>query len=850
MKTLAASPAGLYRQASDRHDKGVNNVGRKVIDMNHSLSLSLVSRGVVCFLFFTTMALSAAAASSRYVGLSVYPETVSLTSATDIQRIVVQATRDDATTCDVTSFRRCRVEIEDPGIASIRNSTVRPRRDGETVIRVRFAGHALEVPVHVTGADTNLAVSFKLDVMPILMRAGCNTGSCHGSARGQDGFHLSLFGYDPDGDYHRLTREISGRRVNLALPEESLMLTKATGQVPHTGGQRFTRGSEYYEAILAWLKASVPKDRDSIPKAVSLDLYPRQAVLAGLGAGQQLIARVHYSDGTDRDVTTTTVFESNNDNSAIVTADGKVEARKRGEAFIMARYATFTVVSQIIVVPDDPFAYPKQEANNYIDELVNLKLRKLRVVPSGLCTDAEFLRRAFLDITGTLPTPARHRVFMASTDLDKRERLVDELLTRKEFAELWVMKWAELLKIRSGNDSISYKAALLYYNWLQEKIAANVPMNQVVLELLSSTGGTFRNPPTNYYELEKDTLKTAENVAQVFLGMRLQCAQCHNHPFDRWTMNDYYSFASFFSQVGRKDAEDPREKVIFNSGKTEVKHPVTKKDMKPRFPGENAPELKGRDRRRVMAEWLTSKDNTYFSANLANLIWAHFLGQGITEPVDDVRISNPPSNPELLEALSKHLVSYDYDFKQLVKDICTSLTYQRSTRTDPTNEGDHRNFSHASIRRIRAEILLDAISQVTQTKNKFKGLPLGARAVQIADGSVSSYFLTTFGRASRKTVCSCEVKTEPNLSQALHLLNGETTNKKIRQGKVVPTLLKRLEEPRAVLDQLYLSCLGRSPTPGEQEQLLAKVDASENTEAVIEDVFWAILNSKEFVFNH
>ena len=788
-----------------------------------------------------------AVAGPACVDIAVYPEEIRLSRSDDFQRIVVQAAYSDETTRDMTA--RARYRLKEPAIATFKDSVVDPVADGETHLEIKFAGFTREIPVSVAGADAANPISFKLDVMPVFMRAGCNTGSCHGSARGRDGFRLSLFGFDPDGDYYRLTREISGRRVNLALPEESLMLMKATGQVPHTGGERFKPGSEHYRTLLAWLKASVPKDGDDIPHPVSLELFPGQAVLSGAGSRQQLIARVIYSDGTDRDVTSSTVFQSNNDHSAAVTKAGEVEARKRGEAFIMARYATFTVVSQIIVVPDERFDYPPQATNNYVDTLVNQKLRKLRVVPSSICSDAEFLRRAFLDVTGTLPTLQRHQAFMASTDPEKRELLIDELLARKEFVELWVMKWAELLQIRSG-DNISYKAALLYYNWLQEKIAANVPINQVVLDLLSATGGTFKNPPTNYYQVETDTLKVSENVAQVFLGARLQCAQCHNHPFDRWTMNDYYSFAAFFSQVGRKGAEDPREKIIFNSGSGAVKHPLTKKNMKPRFLGGDFPDVKGKDRRRVMAEWLTSEDNAYFSRNLANRIWAHFFGMGITDSEDDVRVSNPPSNPELLDALGRKLVVYDYDFKRMVKDICSSLTYQRSTRTNSSNEGDTRNFAHALVRRIRAEVLLDAISQVTETRNKFKGLPLGARAVQIADGEVSTYFLTTFGRATRKTVCSCEVKTEPNLSQALHLLNGETTNKKIREGKVVTKLLEELNDPTDVLERLYLSCIGRPPTEKEKARLLAKIEPSEQRQEVIEDVFWALLNSKEFIFHH
>ena len=414
---------------------------------------------------------------------------------------------------------------------------------------------------------------------------------------------------------------------------------------------------------------------------------------------------------------------------------------------------------------------------------------------------------------------------------------------------MWVMKWAELLQIRSSNG-VSYKSALLYYNWLQERISNNVPTNQMVAELLASNGGTFANAATNYYQNETNTLKVAENVAQVFMGMRIQCAQCHNHPFDRWTMDDYYSFAAFFSQIGRKNAEDPREKIVFDSGAGEVKHPVGGRVMPPKFLGGEFPDLQGHDRRELLAEWLASPDNPYFARNLANIVWAHFFGRGIIHEVDDVRVSNPPVNAELLDELARRMTEYNYDFKRFVRDICTSKTYQLSTTTNPTNESDVRNFSHATLRRMRSEVLLDVISQVTDTKNKFRGLPLGARAVQIADGNTSTYFLEAFGRASRESVCSCEVKMEPNLSQALHLLNGDTVKSKLEDGNVVGRLLEGGSSADDVLDELYVRCLCRHPQEDETIRLKALLAQADDEKIFLEDAFWALLNSREFLFNH
>ncbi len=438
---------------------------------------------------------------------------------------------------------------------------------------------------------------------------------------------------------------------------------------------------------------------------------------------------------------------------------------------------------------------------------------------------------------------------MADKSPDKRAKLVDDLLSRKEFVEIWLMKWAELLQIRT-NVNISTKSMLSYYTWLQTKIAGNVPMDQMVQELLASKGGTFANPATNYYQNETDTLKTAENVAEVFMGMRIQCSQCHNHPFDRWTMDDYYGFAAFFSQIGRKPSEDPRELIVFNSGGGEVVHPVTHQAMKPKFLGGAVPDVVGKDRREVMAKWLASPENPYFAKNLANIVWAHFFGRGIIHEVDDVRVSNPAVNPELLDELGKRFTEYHYDFKRFVKDICTSRTYQLSTQVNPTNVDDHRNFAHAELRRMRAEVMLDCVSEATDTKNKFPGLPLGARAVQVADGNTSNYFLTTFGRATRGTACSCEVRVEPNLSQALHLLNGDTVNAKIVQGGLIKRRLAEKMPLADILDELYIRCLSRKPTEKEHAALTALLAESSDKKQALQDTFWALLNSREFLFNH
>jgi hypothetical protein len=805
-------------------------------------------RMLLCAALVAGLSHAIEAADSSLVDLRAFPSEVNLSNSRDRQSIVVQATYADGITRDVTASAT--VTVAQPEIAALDGRLVRPVTDGDTSLAVSLGDRSLTVPVHVKQAAVTPDLSFKLDVMPVFMRAGCNTGSCHGAARGKDGFRLSLFGFDPDGDHHRLTRESPGRRLNLALPEESLLLEKATNAVPHSGGAKIKADDAYHATLLEWLRKGAPADPGPVPAVTAVEIYPPGAVLDGDGASQQLSVRATYADGTDRDVTHLAVFLTSNDNSAVVSQDGLITARNRGEAFVMARFDTHTVGIQTIVLPKDlTFAWSAPPAANAIDELVDRKLQKLRINPSERCTDEEFIRRVSIDICGVLPTSDEYRGFMASTDPAKREKLIDGLLERKEFVDMWSMKWSELLMVRTSQQ-ISYKAMLLYSNWLQQRIQDNTPIDQLVRELLSANGGTFTNAATNYYQNEADTLKVAENVAQVFLGMRIQCAQCHNHPFDRWTMDDYYGFANFFSQIGRKRGEDPRETVVFNSGSGDVKHPVGGRVVPPTFLGAGQPDLAGRDRRTVMAEWLTSPGNAYFSRNLVNIVWAHFFGPGLINDVDDVRVSNPPVNEELLADLARRFVESKYDMKKLVRDICTSRTYQLSTKTNETNASDERNFSHALLRRVRAEILLDMVSSVTETKNKFTGLPLGAHAVQIADGNTSTYFLTTFGRATRGTVCSCEVKMDPSLSQALHLLNGDTVQGKIQAGALVKRLLDSGKKPEEVLDEIYVRALTRHPTEKEKADLLALIAAEPDPRQALEDGFWAILNSREFVFNH
>lgn len=794
-------------------------------------------------------ALAASAPAADLVELRVFPEEVHLSTGRDRQSVVAQAVYSDGVTRDVTMQAEWTFAQAD--LVRRDGNMLHPAADGDTQLTLNFEGQTRAIPVHVEKAAEGRPISFKLDVMPVLMKAGCNTGSCHGAARGKDGFRLSLFGFDANGDHYRITKEQPGRRIDLAVPGASLLVEKSVGDVPHSGGKRFDRDSELCATMVEWISAGVPLDPPEQARCTALELYPHQGVLAGEGVTQQMTVLARYSNGTTRDVTNLAAFFTNNETSASISDAGLVTAGARGESYIFARFDVHTVGSQFIVLPADlQYNPPASNPVNYIDELVAAKHQKLRLEPSELCTDEEFLRRVYVDLVGLLPTVEEYEAFLADTSADKRAQKIEELLGRKEFTELWVSKWAEWLLMRSSNQ-VSQKSIVLYYQWLVDRIASNTSLDDIVREILSASGGTFANPPTTFYELERDRLKVAENVAQIFMGMRIQCAQCHNHPFDRWTQDDYYSFAAFFSQIGRKQGEDTRERIVFNSGSGEVPHPVTGQNAQPVFLGGYKPEIKpGQDRREVVAEWLASPENPFFAQNFANRIWQHFFGIGIIEPVDDVRVSNPPSNPELLDALAKKFTETDYDFKQLVRDICNSHTYQRTTRRNASNETDETNFAHQNIRRIKAESMLDIISQVTNTKDKFNGLPLGARATQITDGVTSTYFLTTFGRASRETACSCEVKMEPTLSQALHLLNGDTVNAKMQQGRVLEDLKKAGLEPLQIVERLYIATLTRKPTDAERTALAPLFAEGSDVNKSLEDVYWALLNSREFLFNH
>jgi hypothetical protein len=703
------------------------------------------------------------------------------------------------------------------------------------------------------------AISFRLDVMPVLFRAGCNQGGCHGAAAGKDGFHLSLFGYDPAGDYYRLTQQIVGRRVDLAVPEQSLLLLKAIGAVPHSGGRRFRPDTDYYRTLLRWIQEGAHDDAANVPTVTGISLVPDKLVFSGKLKRQPLQVIAKYSDGTSRAVNNLALYLTNNKNTADIDDNGNVTGGKAGDTFVFARFAKYTVGAEVIVLPEGKFKWPKLASNNYIDDLVWAKLQKLRVLPSGPSTDEQFLRRAYLDIVGLSPTPDEYRSFMADRDPAKRARLIDALLARDEFNDLWAAKWSEWLKIRSDSNSAfgtDRKAAAAYYDWIREQMRKHTPLDEFVKAQVAGAGSNLRNPPVNLYTMlpqgQYDAKSVAQDVAQIFTGMRVQCAQCHNHPFDRWTQEDYYGFVSFFTGVKRKMASEAREFQIFDDvNAPPAKHLLDGHPVPATFPGGGQPDTKGKDPRVALAEWLTSKDNVWFRQNMANRIWAQFFARGIVDPVDDVRISNPPSNRELLEELGRRLASYDFDMRKLIRDICNSRAYQLSSAANASNRDDDSQFSHQRLRRLRADVMLDSVAGITDTPSDFNEMPRGLRAVQLYEGgNRANYFLRTFGAAARDSVNASEERLEPTLAQALHMVNGNTLEQKLARSPVIAEMLKSGKKPAEIIDELFLRALARKPSPTEMKKMLDVVGDKPAEKQGYDDVLWALLNSTEFEFNH
>lgn len=743
----------------------------------------------------------------------------------------------------------------DPQVATVEGGQIVPRGNGAATLTATCPRGSATATVRVERFEQPPEWSFRRHVLPVLAKSGCNSGACHGAAAGKNGFRLSLRGYDPGADWLALTRQAHARRVRPSDPARSLMLLKPTGAVPHRGGVRIDVGSPDYQVLSEWIAQGAPPPGADEPELVRLEVMPPSALLAP-GQTQSLIVLAHYADGSADDVTRWVKFTTTDEAVCQVNDAGQVRVQGAGEAAVTAWFDSRIVVATItspqpVLVAED--AFDGAPSRNFIDELVLVKLRRLRVPPSPPSDDATFLRRAFLDTIGLLPTPDEALEFLDDPGPEKRERLVESLLARPEFVDYWTYKWCDLLLVNS--ERLPAEALWAYQRWIRDRVAADAPWDAMARELLTASGSTLHNGAANFFVLHGDPQTLAETTTQAFLGTSINCARCHNHPLEKWTNAQYYAMANLFARVRIKSGTGS-ERIVYAATEGELVHPLVGRPQPPQpLDGEPLPPDATSDRREHLAAWLTAPENPFFARAIANRVWANFLGVGLVEAVDDLRVSNPASNEQLLSALADHLRHHRYDLKALMRAILNSATYQRSSRTLPENAGDQRHYARFYPRRLMSETLLDALSQVTEAPSTFEGYPAGYRALQLPDASVPSYFLKTFGRPDRVITCQCERNAEPNMVQALHLANGDTVNQKLAAPhNRISRLLEAGAADPAILEELYLSALTRKPTSAEREQFLAELAALPAGDAAArrqawEDLFWSVLGSKEFLFN-
>lgn len=735
------------------------------------------------------------------------------------------------------------------------------------LFRAAVLAGLLAAVAEVAAAD----VSFRLDVMAVLSKAGCNLGTCHGSLTGKNGFRLSLRGQDPAEDHVALARQQFARRANLLDPDASLILTKPTGQVPHEGGRRFDVDSAEYRILRDWIAAGMPDDGPTAAVVERLVVAPADVVLVEPEDHVELRVEAHLSDGEIRDVTPLAVYESAT-NVARVSYTGRLERERLGETSVVVRYLDQQATLSVAFIPDRPAPFRVQ---NEIDRHVLAKLERLRQRPSDAAPEHVFLRRAYLDLLGVLPTIDETRAYLADDAPDRRGRLIDELLERPEYAEQWARKWSDLL--RNEEKQLDRKGVETFHHWIRQSFEQGKPLDQFAAELIAARGSTYTSPAANYHRALRDPHTAAEATAQVFLGVRLQCARCHNHPFDRWTQDDYASFSAFFARVRYEIVENNRrdrfdlhefdgEQVVWMARQGEVKNPRTGQPARPQFPQDDVAQeasdvpLDG-DRLEALAEWLTGPGREWFARVQANRVWYHLLGRGVVDPIDDFRTSNPPINAALLDELTAEFLARDCDVRSLIRLIMNSQTYQLSAVPNETNDDDEQNFGRALVRPLEAEVLLDAMAAVLDTAPKFNGYPQGLRAGQVAGvsafrpreraPSAGDQFLRLFGKPQRLLSCECERPDEPTLAQAFQLINGPVVAALLEaEGNRIDRLLAAGAIDEAIIEEFYLAALCRAPSLEEQQAALAHLSAADDRRAAIEDLVWALVSSKEFLLRH
>jgi hypothetical protein len=786
------------------------------------------------------------------VNVVVQPTTIEIRHHRHPHAIQVLGTSAEGISLDLRS--RAQITIADPKVATLdENGWVRPVATGKTQVTVNVAGKSFTIPVSVTLPPQEPPISFRHEMMAVLTRAGCNQGGCHGYSLGKNGFKLSLRGQDPEPDYFAITRDSAGRRINPLAPDVSLIVAKARGDIPHEGGTRFIKGSLSDRIFNTWIGQGAPSDLADKAEVTSVRLIPDKLVLKpGQTHRIQLLAT--YNDGTVRDVTRLSILSANNTQFASVDDEGIVTAGDPGETAIVGRFErTFSATGVIVLNPEPGFTPTPVPADNLIDKPVIEKLNRLRITPSPLAGDEEFLRRVHLDLIGLQPKPDEIKAFVADTDPKKREKVVDTLFQRPEFVDHWSLKWGDLLQ-NSRNVS-SPQSVYLFREFLRSSVASNMPLDEFARRILTARGGMQDDPASVYFGTSKDTNDTVERATQVFCGVRMLCARCHSHPLENWTQADYYGLASFFTQVSvRQDprfATVPNTKFIaLNLAAGNATNPRSGKLQAPRFLGADAPAIEaGKDRREVYAAWLTSPQNPYFARSMVNRVWSYFFHRGIIDPVDDVRSTNPPINPALLDALTQDFVASKFDLRALMRRIVTSATYQRTSVPTASNKGDEQNFSHAIPRRVPAEALLDSLVQATAVP---EGLPGGVRAAQLPDGTVENQFLRLFGKPQRMDACECERDNGSNMLQALHFLNSKSILGRVQNPNGRPAILLRGKlTDEELVKELYLWSLARSPSAKELQVGVEHIKSYGDKRAdAAQDLIWALLNSKDFLLVH
>lgn len=783
--------------------------------------------------------------------LDVFPASIKFFGKRQQQQLVVTGIYADGLQQDLT--RVAKFTSTDSKVIRIENGVIFPAADGKTEVLVDVGGKQHKIQVEVTRQGEPDPVSFEYGALVALTKNTCNSGACHGSPSGKGGFRLSLRAFDPPVDQLTLVREESGRRANSLQPEQSLLLTKPMMKVSHGGGLKLKKSDPAFRELRDWIAEGCQFDPPNAPKCVKLEVYPPTGRLLKRPAHtQQLSVLAHFSDGSVKDVTPLACYSSSDTEVASIDESGFVNGLDRGEAAILVRYQEHVATCYMTFVKDIPgFQWSDPPRNNYIDDLVYAKLKKLSYQPGDLATDEEFLRRVYLDVIGVMPTVAETNRFLADQAPDKRKRLIDELLDRPEFAKFWTLKWGDLLKMTSA--AIGADGVHKYHRWVEQAVATNMPYDEFARQLLTSVGSTLLNPPANFYRTTTDANECVETISQIFLGSRLQCAKCHNHPFERWTQDNYYGMSAFFSRVQKKKTRRPDEQMVWLASTGEITQPRTGKQMKPWLPvaGEVQPAADV-DRRDLFVDWLVKPENPFFAKVEVNRLWGHLFGRGIVDPVDDFRDSNPPSNAPLLEALAKDFVEHKFDRKHMLRTILNSRAYQVNFRSSEFNKGDSKYGSHFQPRLLSAEQLLDAICQVTDLPEKFGTLPSGTRATQIPAPDLAKHeFLKTFGQPERQTVCACERTNESNLGMAIQFFNGPLIYEKLRnENNRFRKLLKENKSDEEIITDLYLAAVCRKPSKVELDASLKHIASKQDRVVALEDICWALLNTNEFLFQH